>query len=487
MNRRVLHFFGIFMVFIGGCQCIPLIFALAFGEYREAGAFLMSIAICLVPGIAVRTCFRTSVSDENLGLRDSYCIVAVSWILASIFGALPFILSGVTDDYFLAFFETASGFSTTGATIFPQVEALPHCILIWRALTQWLGGMGMIVLFFALLPKFGIKASRISNAETPGPIQRKLTSHYANTAQYFYYAYILLTLILAVLLKIGGMSFFDAIAHALTTLATGGFSTHTGGLSYFDSSYIYCVIGIFAFLAGTNFVLFFDLLAGKFKSIIKDEEFRLYLLIIISSTLLISSYLKATGAIDSFFKSLSSALFVTLNTLSTLGFEVGNFKMPPFCLFILIFLMMIGGCSSSTSGGIKVSRLLMLFKAVKKEIRQRIYGTVADNTKYNNKKMDKNNVDYILSFTILFAAVVGIATIIISAFGGGDVLNNLLSVLSCIGNQGPSFDNFGLTCNYFTDSRICIITYTFVMIAGRLEIATFLVLFSSHFWNPNKA
>lgn len=487
MNTRVLHFFGIFMIFIGACLCLPFVVALVFGEHREAGAFLISIGICLVPGIIASIAYKTSAADEKLALRDSYFIVAISWLLASVFGCLPYLLAGTTDSFSLAFFETASGFSTTGATIFPRVEDLPHCILIWRALTQWLGGMGMIVLFFALLPKFGAKAGKISGAETPGPIQRRLTSRYSDTAQLMYNAYIILTVLLLILLKFGGMSFFDALAHSLATMGTGGFSTHTGGLAYFNSSYIYLVITVFAFLAGCNFTLFFDILYGRIKEVIKDEEYRCYFIIILISSALIALSMKLSGTMKDFFSSITTAIFVTANTISTLGFETGNIQMPPFCLLILLCLMIMGGCSSSTAGGVKVSRILILFKVVKADIRQRIHSFVIDETTYNRKKIHKDTRDIILSFVILYFVVVGASTIIISAFGGGSVLNNLLSILSCIANQGPSMDCFGLKFNYYTDSWICVITYVFVMIAGRLEITTFLVLFSRYFWNPNKS
>ena len=484
MNTKVLHFFGIFLVFIGACMAVPLLIALAYGEYREAGAFLLSSVICITPGIISRLIFKTAVTDEKLALRDSYFIVAVSWFLASLFGSLPYLLTGVTSSFKDALFETASGFTTTGATIFPDVEILPHCILVWRSLTQWLGGMGIIVLFFALLPKFGAVAGTISRAETPGPIQRRIASRYSAMAQRLYLAYIILTGLLFLLLLFGKMSPFDAINHAFTTMATGGFSTYNNGLAHFNSSYIYLVIGLFAFLAGSNFTLFFDILQGRIKEAFKDEEYRRYLEIILVSTVLIFIFLALDHGTDDLFHDFGSAAFHVLNTISTLGFETEAASWPSFCLLILVCLMIMGGCSSSTAGGVKVSRVLLLFKVIRRDIRNSIHGSLVDDITYNRKKIQTDTMNYILSFSILFMTVIGVATLIIALFGGGDLLQDILSLLSCMGNQGPAFDNLGLECCYNTESWICSLTYIFVMIAGRLEITTFLVLFSRHFWNP---
>lgn len=487
MNNRVLPFFGKFLIFIGACQLLPLIIALVYGEKHQAGAFLISIAISVIVGFAIICHHSEDVNVGKLKLRESFFLVSVSWLIASLFGCIPYIASGSTDSFLYAFFETASGLTTTGATIFPRVEDLSHSILIWRALTQWLGGMGMIVLFFALLPKFGAAANVISQSETPGPMKRKITSRFSETARKLYLSYIILTVVLAILLLFGGMSAFDAMAHAFTTMATGGFSTHTGGLGYFNSAYIYAVIAIFAFLAGSNFTLYHDVIKGKTTALIKDEENRNYIIIIIVSAIAIAISLSIYDADENAVSDISAAFFQVVNTISTLGFETNNTAWPPFCIIILVSLMIIGGCSSSTAGGVKVSRFITLFKVVRKEIRQRIHETVVEDIKYNGKRIDNDMVDYILSFTVLFLVTITSGTLIVCLAGGGDVMTNLLTILSCISNLGPGLDNLGLTCAYYTNSWVCTITYTFVMIAGRLEIMPFLVLFSRHFWNSNRA
>lgn len=486
MNKRVIHFLGIFMMVIGVSMLIPLSVAVAFGESNQIGAFMLSIAISLLPGAIVSDLYKNSVFEEKLTRRDGFFIVTVSWLLSSLFGCLPYILGGSLPNFFDAFFETASGFSTTGATLFPRVEDVPNSILMWRSITQWLGGMGIVVLFFALIPKFGAKGSTISTAEAPGPIQRKLTSKYSDTAKWFYLIYIALTLILALLLKIGGMSVFDAFNHALTTLATGGFSTHTGGIGYYNSTFIYIVVGIFGFFAATNFALFFDLITGNFTSVFKDEEFRSFLRIVAASTILIAVSLKISAEDNNVLNDLGAAFFQVVNTISTLGAETANTSWPSFCIIILACLMMMGGCSSSTAGGIKVSRITTLIKVVRRDIRQRLHGSVVEDITNNGQKIQKDTMDYILSFVVLYLTVISTATLIICFAGGGDVMTNLLSVLSCISNLGPGLDNLGLVCEYHTQSALCSITYVLVMIAGRLELSTFLVIFSGYFWNPDR-
>lgn len=486
MNKRIIHFLGIFLVVIGTSMVLPLIIALVYGEFRQAGAFLLSIVICTIPGFIVAKTYKTAVSDEKLSNNDGYFIVTAAWLLSSLFGALPYILTGVMPNFIDAFFESASGFTTTGATLFEDVEVLPHCILLWRSLTQWLGGMGMVVLFFAILPRFGAKANTIASAETPGAFQRKLTSKYSDTAKVFYSLYVFFTLVLTVLLLFGGMGVFDAFNHALTTLATGGFSTKNAGIGFYNSSFIYVVTGLFGFIAATNFGLFFDVITGNFKNAIKDEEFRSFVIIVAISSILITLSLKLTNTASNAVNDVTAAFFQVINTISTLGVETANSNWPPFCVIILALLMITGGCSSSTSGGIKVSRITTLFKVVRLEIKHRIHDSVVEDIKFNGKKIQSKTMDYILSFVVLYLVVVLSATVIICGFGGGDLMTNLISVLSCISNLGPGMDSLGLVCEYHTQSAICAITYTFVMIAGRLELSTFLVVFSRHFWNTNK-
>ena len=486
MLKKLIHFLGKFLIVLGACMSLPLIIALAYDEKREAWAFLISIIVCFIIGIAVDYAFKTQLEQESLDRRDSYMLVSVAWIVASLVGCIPYMASGIISNFFLAFFESCSGFTTTGASCLTDIEILPRSILIWRCFSQWLGGMGIIVLFVALLPKLGAKAGSISAAETPGPISSKIAARQADNAQNLYAAYITLTILLFILLWVSKMNAFDAISHAFATMATGGFTTHNEGLAYFDSYYIYGVIGFFAFLAGTNFVIFFDILGGKASKILRDEEFKAYITIIGVSAVLIGVSLKLSGVCNDPIEALVRGLFQSINTLSKTGYLTGEVNWTSFCLLLLVFLMAIGGCSSSTAGGLKISRMLVSFKIVRAEIRRRTHDNINDDIKLNNHLIPGRTLSYIYTYSTLYFATIGIGTLIVSIAGGGSAVTNFLTIISCISSLGPGLDSMGLICQYHMESPICLLTYNIIMIAGRLEITTLLVLLSRHFWNPDR-
>lgn len=486
MLKTLIHYIGDFLVILGACLGLPFLIALVYGETTETRAFLVTIIICLVSGLFVNLIYKKELEQEALNRRESYLIVSSAWIIASLIGCLPYLLSGVIDNFFLAFFEACSGFSTTGASVFTDIEHLPHSILIWRCFSQWLGGMGIIVLFVALLPRLGAKAASISSVETPGPISVKISAKSSDSAKNLYKAYIILTFILFLLLWAGKMNCFDALAHAFSTMATGGLSTHNTGLAFYHSNYIYLIIGIFAFMAGTNFVLFFEVLAGKAQRIIKDEEFRAYLLIISICSILIAVSLYLSETFRSFTEALLRALFQVINTLSTTGFMTGDSNWPSFCVLLMVFLMIVGGCSSSTAGGIKISRMLVAGKIVSSELKRRTHDNLIDDIKFNNQYIPGSTLSYIYAYSTLFFATIIIGTLIVSIFGGGTAETNFLTVISCISSLGPGLDTLGLLCEYHLSSPACIITYNLIMIAGRLEITTLLVMLSRHFWASDR-
>lgn len=486
MLVKLIHFLGTFLEFIGASMMLPLLIALAYDEKSCAWAFLISIFVCFVPGMIIKYAFKKAFEDETVKKRDSYMFVASAWIVASLVGCIPYMISGVIDNFFYAFFETCSGFTTTGASVFTDIEQLPHAILIWRCFTQWLGGMGMIVLFTALLPRLGAKGLSITNAETPGPTETRLTAKYSDTAKRLYVIYIILTLVLFLLLLIGKMSPFDALAHSFATMATGGFATHNAGLAFFNSNYIYFVIGVFAFLAGTNFALFFDLLAGKVRKVFADEEFRLYLSIIGFSTITMTIALKAGNYHNRVLEDIGRALFQAVNTISTTGFMTSDVNWPSYCVLLMTCLMMIGGCSSSTAGGIKLSRIVVAFKIVKTELRKRSHEYIFDDITFNRERVKSSTLYHIYTYTTLFFLTIVVGTLLIGLFGGGSAPTNFLTVISCISSLGPGLDTLGLVCDYHLESNICLIIYNIIMIAGRLEITTLLVLFSRHFWHMDR-
>ncbi len=487
MFKRVAHFLGLFLELLGASMALPLLIALAYGEDSVAWAFMISVIICLVPGMLIRYNFKKKLEEEPVKNRDSYLIVTLAWLLASLVGSLPYMLSGIIGNFFHAFFESCSGFTTTGASVFTDIEGLPHAILMWRCFSQWLGGMGMVVLFTALIPKLGIKGLSISSAETPGPTETRLTARYNDTARKLYQLYILMTLALFVLLLIGKMNVFDALSHAFATMATGGFSTHNEGLAFYNSTYIYFVIGTFALFAGTNFALFFELFAGRIKSFFKDEELRFYLILIAVSTALIAISLHLNGINTTFTSSVLHALFQAINTITTTGYLTGDVGWPSFCVLLMTFLMMIGGCSSSTAGGIKISRILVAFRIIKFELQSRTHEFVVDEIKYNDIKVQSETFSHIHAYSTLFFSTIVGGTLLLSLFGGGSAQSNFLTIISCISSLGPGLDSLGLICDYHLDSNMSLLICNFVMIAGRLEITTALVIFSRYFWHFDRA
>ena len=472
---------------MGACLMLPLVTALIYGEKAPARAFALVMLACFLLGGVLRLLFRSDLSAMKVKPRDSYFIVTTTWLIASVAGCLPYILTGAIPDFIEAFFETASGFTTTGSTILTEVESLPRSVLMWRSFTQWLGGMGIIVLFVALLPRFGIKAQNIASAETPGPTVTKLSSRFSGTAQRLYVAYIVLTAMLACLLMCGGVGFYDALNHAFTTMATGGFSTYNNSIAHFESGYITWVITVFMFLAGTNFELFFVAVRGDIKKVLKNEEFRTYSIIILVCTIYVTASLMARGGYESAKHAVTDAAFQVCTIITTTGYATTDFNLwPAFCHMILIMLMFIGGSSSSTAGGIKVIRVMVLFRTIKREIGVKLHGNIVRDISVDRQKVMAGTLTYIIGFVTTYLITLCAGVILISIGGRGDPLTNFTAVLTCISNVGPGLGDAGPVCNFHFYDGFSKMVLALVMIAGRLELSTFFVLFSRFYWDPNK-
>ena len=487
MKKSIVGFYGYFLLFVAGCLMAPLLVALVYREKGCALAFLITALICFIPGIIIQKTGGISFQEDRLKLRFSYFIVTSAWIIASLIGALPFIISGSIPNFFDALFETCSGFSTTGATVMTDVESIPRSILFWRCLTQWLGGMGIMVLFVALLPGFGIKAQNIAGAETPGPTVTKISSRFSATAALMYRAYIVLTAVLTILLLLGGMGLFDSVCHAMTAMATGGYSTHNEGITYFHSDYISWILTLFMFIAGTNFNLFFLAMKSGPRIAARDEEFRFYTLTVILSTALVVISLMTEGHYESLWRALTDSAFQVVTIMSTTGFATANYvKWPAFAQMVLVLLMLTGASSSSTAGGIKEIRVLVFLKMIKYEIKRILHINIVDDIRYNGRKMMPETLTYILTFIITYIITLIVATMLISLTGEGNLVSNFTATLSCISNVGPGLDMVGPECNYHFYSSFGKLVLSFVMIAGRLELSTFMIFFTSYFWRSNK-
>lgn len=466
---------------------LPLFVAIIYKEYDSVVAFTITCAISFGLGILTTSVLGKNASTESLRYTDSYFIVTFAWIMSSVLAAIPFVIEGSIPNVVDAFFEMCSGFSTTGATILTDVEALPKSMLFWRSETQWLGGMGIIVLMVALVPNLGVKAQNVASAETPGPTVTKLTSRFSDTARSLYIAYVILTAVLVILLLFGGMNLFDAVAHAFSTMATGGFGIYSDSIAHFNSYYITWVITIFMIIAGTNFNLFFTMIFDKVKTALADEELRLYGVILFVSTTLVTASLLTQGGYSSVFRALTDAAFQIATLISTTGYATTNFNLwPAFCKMVLILVMFTGAMSSSTAGGIKIIRVLSIFKMFKREVRVRLHDNIIDDVKYNGTKISGEVMMYMLSFVITFLMTLGVGTLIVSLRSDADLITDFTAVLSCISNVGPGLAQVGPIENFHFYSDFSTFVLAIIMIIGRLELSTVLIMFSRHFWNRNR-
>lgn len=463
------------------------IFGCGFFSLIEKNAVRVSLSLLIPAALGIAfflVMFFVSRKDEKpfLTNRDGFLFVTLSWVFASALGALPFTLSGYIPSYIDSFFETMSGFTTTGASILTNIEALPRALLLWRATTHWLGGMGIVVLLVAVLPALGFSAIRVIEAEAPGPSVDRITPHISSTAKTLWLIYIGLTIIEILLLVIGGMPLFDAICHAFATMATGGFSTKNASLAHYDSGFIHWVITIFMFLAGTNFTLHYRLLSGNVRSILKDTEFKVYFMLFAVSSIIIAGDLFHSGVYQSFGESVRFSSFQVSSILTTTGFATSNFgEWPAVSQTVLFVLMFIGGCAGSTGGGIKVIRVVVLFKMAMTEMRYVANPRGVYTIFLGNKALRKNVIYDIAALVFLYFAFFFVSVIVIS-FTGVDILTNITAVIANLGNIGPGLGKVGPVFNYAFFPWWAKLWLSFAMLVGRLEVYTVLVLFSRKFW-----
>lgn len=419
--------------------------------------------------------------DQNsIGKREGYIVVSMAWVIISLFGAIPFMLSGVTDNYTDAFFETISGFTTTGSTIFKDIEAIPKGILFWRSMTHWIGGMGIIVLSLAILPILGIGGMQLFIAEVPGVTPDKLHPRITQTAKQLWYIYVALTLIQTILLALGGMNLFDSLCHAFGTMATGGFSTKNDSVAGF-SPYIQYVIILFMAIAGISFTLHYFALKGQFKKVIKNEELKLYLMIILVSTVLIAGGLIFISGIRTE-KAFRDSLFHVVSIITTTGFISDNYLLWPYFTWFLLFLLMFtGGCAGSTGGGIKIVRILLLFKNSSMELKRIVHPQAILPVRLNGKAISQNIIFNVLAFFVIYIIIFVLGSLIMTMMGL-EFESAVGSVASSLGNIGPGLGITGPVENYSVIPVAGKWFLSFCMLLGRLELFTVLILFSASFW-----
>lgn len=479
MNVKLIFRVLGFLLFVEGvAMMLPLMVALFYRGY-DLNAFMISSAITIASGAFILAFARQAAKD--IGKREGFIIVSFVWILFSFFGSLPYIISGAIPNFTNAFFETISGFTTTGSSVLDNIEELPHGILFWRSLTQWLGGMGIIVLSLAILPVFGIGGMQLYVAEVPGPTPDKISPRIRQTAKTLWIIYLGFTLTETVLLWIGGMSFFDAVCHSLTTMATGGFSTKQASIAHWNSPFIQYVITFFMFIAGTNFTLSYLALKGKFRLAFKDEEFRYYTLFVLGFTLLIFAGLSISTSLG-IEQAFRDSLFQVVSIITTTGFATADYLTWQPILTILIFaLFFFGGSAGSTGGGIKIMRMVLLLKNSYYELRRMLHPNAVIPVRFNKHTVDSKIITNVLAFFMLYFIIFAFSTIIFTLIDP-DMESSMGAVATCLGNIGPGLGNVGPAETFMHIKPIGKWFLSFLMLLGRLELFTVLVLFSPSFW-----
>lgn len=491
LNTRIIaHIMGLLLLCNGSFMLIATLVSIA---YKDGVATDMALAALVTMLFGVMAMFYTKGHRKEVNRKEGYIVVTLGWIVMSLSGSLPYLFSGSITEVTDAFFETISGYTTTGASILNDIESLPEGILFWRSLTHWIGGMGIIVLAIAILPLLGIGGMQLFAAEAPGPGGDKLHPRITDTAKRLWLIYVGYTIAETVLLKVAGMSFFDAVNHALATLSTGGFSTKNASLAFWNGQPIIQYITIlFMFLAGSNFVLSYFAFTGKVQRIIKDEEFKYYVTFITLFTIIaaVVIYVEAQmpfsgdhpmiwGRAESAFR---HALFQVTAIITTTGFVTADFTAwTPFLTVFFFGLMFLGGSAGSTAGGIKVMRQILIIKNGILEFKRTLHANAVIPVRYNKKTVSQHIVYNIIGFFVLYMLLFIIGALVLG-FLGLDFTSAVGGAASSLGNVGPALGSLNPVSNYAAIPDAGKWWCCFLMLLGRLELFTVLILFTPYFW-----
>ncbi len=467
--RAIFHILGNLLLLVAGAMILPIIIGIYYKE-SDALVFVFTSGITFISGKILK---EFKYEKTGLQYRDGFVVVTLGWLLVSVYGALPFILGGIFKNPFNALFESISGFSTTGATVIMSLESLTHTILFWRSLTHWLGGMGIIVMTIAILPQLAGNM-HLFKAEVPGPLHNRIKPRIQETAKTLWLIYILLTITEVFFLSVNGLPLFEAIIHSFGTISTGGFSSRALSVKAYNSLILEGIIVVFMFIAGTNFTLIYGFLQGKFRRVFIDEEFRLYILILLIAVILISTNLYF-NVYDNIKDSLRYGIFQVVSISTTTGFATVDYDTwPPFSRWILLVLMFIGGSAGSTAGGIKVIRIQVLFKKGTQELYHLLHPRAVKKIKINNRVVSESVSTSILGFFFLYITVFVFASLVLTYFGI-DIISSISAVASTLGNIGPGLELVGPLNSYLPLPDMAKLLLSFCMIMGRLEIYTILV------------
>ena len=485
--KPLLNILGALLSILGMTMVVPIFISLGYGE-SDLNGLLYSALICIGVGSPIWLMTR---HQRPLTNRDGYAIVTFSWIITAVAGALPFYFSGAIPNITDAFFESMSGVTTTGASIIGNtmtlpnlpngIESLPHGILFWRSFIQWIGGMGIVVFYIAILPLLGVGGVQLFKAEVPGPVADKITPRVRETAKILWMVYLGFTAVQILLLRISGMPWFDSICHSFTTMSTGGYSTKNASIGYYDSMAIQYIIIFFMFLAGINFTLHFHAIMGNVKSYFRDKEFLTYFGIIIVAGFLIFLSISAGGN-EWTEKHFRDSLFQTVAILTSTGYSTADYELwTYFAQFMLLFMMFIGGMGGSTTGGMKIVRIMLLFKYAAKETRRMLHLKAIIPIRIGSRYIPEDVIRNTLGFFLFYISFFIFTTMVLTAMNI-DLESAIGASASAIGNIGPGLGAFGPTDNYALLPTFGKWLLSFCMLLGRLEIFTVMVLFSRTFW-----
>lgn len=482
-NSVIAKIMGTIVLIEGISMIAPWIWAEAAGESAPAFAFRICVPITLALGLVFSLCFRTGRTD--FGVREGYIVVAAAWIISSVIGSFPYLLSGIAPDWYSAFFESAAGFTTTGCTCL-SIQEIPHSLMLWKALSNWLGGMGILVFVISILPALGVSGQFIVRAETPGPVYEKTTVRVSNSARALYVTYSTLTVMEFILLITSKkMCLFDCIILTLGSVSTGGVAIHAEGISFYDSIYVELVLSCFCLLSSINYILFYNLVRGRLLRVLKDIELRAFLIIIATGTVLCALnliFMSGLGIGEAFRES----FFQVANICTTSGYtRSSSFYWPTTSQFVILALMIIGGCSASTAGSLKVVRFLVMLKLIGRGCIRRIHPRSVVAVKLGGESVSAPVVSAITVFILAYFGLMLLSALVLAP-QGNNLETDVTTAIALMSNTGTAFPDHIATSNFGLYGSGTKIYLSLLMITGRLELFTIIILFTRNFWGRSR-
>ena len=465
------------MLIEAGLLLIPLVVGLIFHEQASVRAFLITVCVTAAAGGLL---LLVKPATNTIYAREGFVITGLSWIMLSLFGCLPFIISGQIPNPVDAFFETVSGFTTTGASILTDIEALDKSMLFWRSFTHWIGGMGILVFGMIIIPLGGKRSMHLLRAESPGPSSGKLVPHMRDTAGILYGIYITMSALMLVLLLAGGMPLYDGLINVFGTAGTGGFSNHGASIGFYDSEYFEVVIGVFMLLFGVNFNLYFLMLLKRFRTALSSEELHWYFGFVAFAVITIAANINSLyGSVH---QAVRHSFFAVSSIITTTGFGTMDFDTwPQYSRTLLVFLMFIGACAGSTGGGLKVSRVILLQRTVKRSMRRMIHSRSVGSVRFEGRMMEEDTINACLNYLAVYC-MISVASVILVSLNNFPLETNVTGVIACLNNIGPGLGMVGPAGNYASFSMLSKLVLSFDMLAGRLELFPVLLLFYPSTW-----